>query len=301
MTGRSSGRATGFLLLAFLSFAWGTNWPAIKIAVLEMPIWQYRAATALAAGTCLLLYARISGQNMRVPRGQWPALGVVTLTNVTLWLIFVGYGVKLMESGQASLIGFTAPLWVALLAWMFLGEPLTMRRLGALVIGIGGIAVLMWPSLGTFSDRPLGALLVLAGAFLFAVGTIVTKRVIWAVPPTSFAGWQLMLGGIPIAVIAAASEPMSMHRASTEAWLAAAYTTFAGLVLAYIAWFRIIKIFEAGTASIGTLAVPAVALLSGAAVLGEPIGWRQLTALTIVLSAVGLVLIGPTAQQSDRL
>ena len=296
-----TGRTTGFLLLAFLSFAWGTNWPAIKIAVLEMPIWQYRAATALAAGTCLLLYARLSGQNMRVPRGQWPALGVVTLTNVTLWLIFVGYGVKLMESGQASLIGFTAPLWVALLAWMFLGEPLTMRRLGALVIGIGGIAVLMWPSLGTLGDRPLGALLVLAGAFSFAIGTIVTKRVIWAVPPASFAGWQLMMGGIPIAVIAVASEPMSMHRASTEAWLAAAYTTFAGLVLAYIVWFRIIKIFEAGTASIGTLAVPAVALLSGAAVLGEPIGWRQLTALGMVLSAVGLVLIGPTAHQNDRL
>lgn len=295
MTGRSGGRATGFLLLAFLGLAWGTNWPAIKIAVLEMPIWQYRAATALAAGVCLLLYAWMSGQKLRVPRGQWPALGVVTLTNVTLWLIFVGYGVKLMESGQASLIGFTAPLWVALLAWMFLGEPLTKRRLGALAIGMGGIAVLMWPSFGSLGERPLGALLVLAGAISFAVGTIVTKRVDWAVPPASFAGWQLVLGGIPIAVIAAASEPMIMHRASTEAWLATAYTTFAGLVLAYIAWFRIIKIFDAGTASIGTLAVPAVGLLSGAIILGEPIGWRQLTALAMVLSAVGLVLLVPSA------
>lgn len=293
MTSRSGGRATGFLLLVYLSFAWGTNWPAIKIAVLEMPIWQYRAITALAAGICLLLYAWISGQKMRVPRSQWPALGAVTLTNVTLWLIFVGYGVKAMESGQASLIGFTAPLWVALLAWMFLGEALTPRRLGALAVGLGGIAVLMWPSLGSFGERPLGAALVLAGAISFAVGTIITKRVDWAVPPASFAGWQLLIGGLPIAVIAAASEPMTMQNASTEAWLATAYTTFAGLVLAYIAWFRIVKIFDAGTASIATLAVPAVGLLSGAIILGEPIGWRQLAALAMVLSAVGLVLFVP--------
>ncbi len=292
-----TGRTTGYLLLAYLSFAWGTNWPAIKIAVLEMPIWQYRAATALVAGVCLLLYARISGQRMSVPRGQWPALGVVTLTNVTLWLVFVGYGVKLMESGQASLIGFTAPLWVALLAWMFLGEPLTKRRLGALAIGMGGIVILMWPSLGNFGERPLGALLVLGGAVSFAIGTIVTKRVDWAVPPASFAGWQLLLGGIPIALIAAASEPMVLQRASTEAWLAAAYTTFAGLVLAYIAWFRIVSIFDAGTASIGTLAVPAVGLVSGAIILDEPIGWRQLTALAMVLSAVGLVLFGSKRKQ----
>lgn len=294
MTGKSGGRVTGILLLAYLSFAWGTNWPAIKIAVLEMPIWQYRATTALASGVCLLLYAWMSGQKMRLPRRQWPALGAVTLTNIVLWLIFIGYGVKLMESGQASLIGFTAPLWVALLAWIFLGEKLSMRRLGALAIGLGGIAVLMWPSLDSLGERPLGAALVMAGAISFAVGTIITKRVDWAVPPASYAGWQLVLGGIPIAVIAAASEPMIMHRASTEAWLAVAYTTFAGLVLAYIAWFRIVNIFEAGTASIGTLAVPAVGLLSGAIVLGEPIGWRQLTALAMVLSAVGLVLLVPT-------
>jgi drug/metabolite transporter (DMT)-like permease len=300
MTGPSGSRVTGYLLLAYLSLAWGTNWPAIKIAVLEMPIWQYRAASALAAGVCLLLYAWISGQRMRVPRGQWPALGAVTLTNVTLWLVLVGYGIKLMESGQASLIGFTAPLWVALLAWMFLGEPLTKRRLAALVIGMGGIVVLMWPSLGSFGERPLGALLVLGGAVSFAVGTIVTKRIDWAVPPASFAGWQLLLGGVPIAVIAAASEPMLLQRASTEAWLAAAYTTFAGLVLAYIAWFRIVKIFDAGTASISTLAVPAVGLVSGAIVLNEPIGWRQLTALAMVLSAVGLVLIAPTGRGFDR-
>ena len=292
MSEQPASRATGIFLLVYLAFAWGVNWPAIKIAVLEMPLWQYRAATALTAGACLLLYARISGQRMRVPRGQWLALGAVTLTNITLWLIFIGYGVKLMESGQASLIGFTAPLWVVLLAWIFLREPLTARRIGALAIGLGGIAVLLWPSLADLGDKPLGALLVLAGAISFATGTVITKRVAWSVPPTSFAGWQLVLGGIPIAIIAVLSEPITMHLASIDAWLAAGYTTFAGLVLAYIAWFHIVKIFDAGIASIGTLAVPAVGLLSGAVVLGEPVGWRQLTALAMVLCAVGLVILG---------
>jgi len=294
-----AGRALGYMLLVFLAFAWGSNWPAIKIAVLEMPIWQYRATTALASAAILLGYALLRGVPMRVPRRHWLPLGVVTMTNITLWLVLVAYGVKLMESGQASLIGFTAPLWVTIFAYAFLGEPMTARRLGALAIGIGGIVVLLWPSLGSFGDRPLGIALVLAAAIFFAGGTIVVKRVEWTVPPASFAGWQLLLGGIPLAVIAAVTEPFTMHRASPEAWLAVTYTTVIGLVFAYIAWFRIVEIFEAGTAAIGTLAVPGIGLVSGALVLDEPLGWRELVALMMVLAAVALVLFEP-ARRAER-
>ena len=293
MSGPARHGPAHFLLLVFLTLAWGSNWPAIKIAVGEMPIWQYRAATALVAGAVVLAYARARRYPLRVPRRQWLALCFVSLTNVTLWLILVAYGVRLVESGQASLVGFTAPLWVVVLARIFLGEPLSPRRLGALAIGLGGILVLLWPSLGSFGDRPLGFLMVLAAAILFGAGTIVTKRIDWSVPPASFAGWHLLIGGLPIAVIAVVLEPFALDQASMTAWLATAYTTVIGLVLAYILWFRAMEVFDASVASISTLAVPAFGLLSGAIVLGEPIGWRELLALVMVLSAVALVIIEP--------
>jgi len=288
-----------YLLLLLLTFGWGSNWPAIKIAVAEMPVWQYRATTALISGAVLLAYAVARGHKLRVPRHQWLPLGFVSFTNVTAWLILIAYGIQLMESGQASLVGFTAPLWVVLLARIVLGERLTPRRLGGLALGMGGILLLLWPSLGSFGDKPAGILLVLAAAVLFGAGTIVTKRVDWALKPVGFAGSHLIIGGIPIAVIAVLSEPFTMHQASTTAWLAVAYTTIVGLILAYFAWFRAVEVFDASVASISTLAVPAFGMLAGAVVLGEPLGWRELTALVLVLSAVGLVVSEPAREKAQ--
>ncbi|HUT48297.1 MAG TPA: EamA family transporter [Alphaproteobacteria bacterium] len=295
MTDRPSQTPAGparYLLFPAITFCWGSNWPAIKLSVLEMPVWQYRATTAVAAGLLMLGIALASGMPVKVPRRQWPALLAISLTNVTLWLVLAAYGVKLLESGQAALIGYTAPLWVVILARIFLGEALTFRRLGAVVIGLGGILILLWPSLGEFGDRPLGILCITGAAISFGAGTIITKRVKWAVPPMSFAGWHLLIGSIPIVAIAA-TEPFTMHQASAAAWWAAVYTTLIGLVLAYLLWFRTVALFPAGVASISTLAVPAVGLLSGAAVLGETIGWRELVALVMVLAAVALVVIEP--------
>jgi drug/metabolite transporter (DMT)-like permease len=281
-----------YLLFPAITVCWGSNWPAIKLSVLEMPIWQYRAATAIAAGLVLLSLALVTGRPIRVPRRQWPALLAISLTNVTLWLILAAYGVKLLESGQAALIGYTAPLWVVILARIFLGEALTLRRLGAIAIGLGGILILLWPSLGAFGDRPIGIICITGAAMSFGAGTVITKRVQWAVPPMSFAGWHLLIGSIPIVAIAA-TEPFTLLQASATAWWAAVYTTIIGLVLAYLVWFRTVALFPAGVASISTLAVPAFGLLSGALVLGERIGWRELAALVMVLSAVTLVMLEP--------
>jgi len=292
MAERAAPGLSRYLLFPAITVCWGSNWPAIKLSVLEMDIWQYRAATAIAAGVLMLGIALVSGMPVKVPRRQWPALLAISLTNVTLWLILAAYGVKLLESGQAALIGYTAPLWVVILARIFLGEALTLQRLGAIAIGLGGIGILLWPSLGAFGDRPIGILCITGAAMSFGAGTVITKRVDWAVPPMSFAGWHLLIGSIPIVAIAA-SEPITLHQASATAWGAAIYTTLIGLVLAYLVWFRTVALFPAGVASISTLAVPAFGMLSGAVVLGERIGWRELTALGLVLSAVALVVVEP--------
>lgn len=292
MTGAPTHRTAGILLMAFLGVAWGMNWPAIKVALVEMPIWQYRAVTLSAGGLALLGYAALTRAKLRLPRRQWLPFAGVIASNIG-WIIFVGYGVLLMESGQASLIGFTMPIWAALLAWIFLGEALTIRRVLALGLGIGGILLLLAPSLGSFSGRPFGAVLLLCAAISWASGTIVTKKIDWAVPAITLAAWNLCFSAIPIAVIAVLSEDFTMHRASADAWLAAGYTTLFGFILAYIAWFKLVAIFSATVAAIGTLSVPAVGLLSGALLLGEPLGWRQLVAAALVLSALTLVLFEP--------
>ena len=77
-------------------------------------------ARAGAAG--LFAIAAASGKPLAVPRGQWGRLAAVTLFNVTAWNVLVAYGVTLMESGRASILGFTMPVWGVLLGRWFFGS-----------------------------------------------------------------------------------------------------------------------------------------------------------------------------------
>ncbi len=73
-----------------------------------------------------------------------------------------------------------------------------------------------------------------------------------------------------------------------------AYTIFIATVFCYYAWFKLVSIFPANVASVGTLLTPVVSLLAGAAAFAEPLGWRELAAVVLVLSAVALVLLRRT-------
>lgn len=280
----------GLFLLAVISLGWGTHWPIMKIALNEIPLWQYRSIVCLAAGLILMAVAALGRQNLRVPRSQWGALVASALFNVTAWQVFTAYGIILMASGKAAVVAYTMPVWAAILGVMFLRERLSGRRVVALVFGVGGILVLLTDDLATMGSSPLGVLFVLGAAIGWGAGTIVTKGVAWQVPPAALTAWQLLIGAVPIGVIAIATESFEMHRASLAALSAASYTIVIGLVICYYAWIKVVDLMPATVAALGSLLVPVLGLLSGAAILGEPLGWREILAATLVCGSLALVL-----------
>jgi drug/metabolite transporter (DMT)-like permease len=290
----------GWLLLAAIALFWGANWSAIKVALVDIPIWQYRAITCGFAGTALLSLAAVSGQSLRVPRAAWGALLLAALLNVTGWQILTAYGVRLIASGEAAVIGFTMPIWVTLLGALFLKEPVTPRVLVALALTVGGILDLLWPALGALNAAPLGMLLMIGSALSWACGTIVQKRVRWPLPPLAVTGWQLVLGAAPIALVAISTERFALPHASALALWAMAYSCVLSMTVGQYAWFKIVSIFPATIASIGTVAVPVVAAILGALLLGEPLGWREFVALLCVTSAIALVLFQPARATPRR-
>ena len=138
--------------------------------------------------------------------------------------------------------------------------------------------------------RFLWAAFILGAAISWAIGTIIVKRVLWTTDLYALAGWQLLIGLVPIAVIAFATERFTMHEASPQAIWAGLYVVFVGLIAGYALWFKIIEILPVTIASIGALMIPVIGVASGALVLGEPITWIEGLALALVLSAVSLVL-----------
>lgn len=286
-------REFGFIMLAAVGLGWGLNWPAMKIIVAEVPVWQFRAVTGVAGGLALFAVARLLGERLAVPRAQWLPLAAAALLNITSWFVLVAYGVMLMGGGHASILAFTMPIWSAALGVVLFRERMTARRLVSLVMGALGVAVLMSHDFERLGASPWGALIILAAAFNWAIGHQIQKRVAWEIQPLALAAWQVTLGTAPIVVIAAVLEPFVYHRASWPAIASSIYLTFFALAFCYYAWFTAVRIFPTHISAISSLSVPVVGVVSSAILLGEPFGWREVAALALVVGAVALVLFQP--------
>jgi drug/metabolite transporter (DMT)-like permease len=283
-------RRRGLLLLALLTLIWGVNWPVMKTALAELPPWTFRSLTVPAAGLILMAVIRLRGGSLAVPAGRWGPLALAALFNVTGWHLGTAYGVARLASGQAAVIAFTMPVWASLLGVAVLGERLTGRIVLALAFGMTAIGVLMWDAVFTLVDAPAGLAFMLGAAVSWASGTVLLKRVDWQIAPVAMAAWQLVLGAIPIVPIALLTEVSGLHPVSWAAATAVIYIVLGPLSIGYLLWNTIIRLFPVNVSAIGTLMIPVLGVISGAVVLGEPIGLREVAALALVCSALALVL-----------
>ena len=284
----------GFLLLAGLTLFWGGNWPTMKLALAEIPVWPFRSMCLIAGGVALLTLSRLSGRSIRVPRGEIRPLLICVVFNILGWHLLSGYGVSLIEAGRASIIAFTMPLWVTLFSRFVLGEALTPAKLLGLSFGLAGLAVLIGPDLRSLGAAPLGAAFMLGAAISWAMGTVVMKRFRWTISVATMAGWQLLIGAVPITLGALAFEEFpDLTELSPPAFAALLYVLSFPMVFCHWAWFTVVRLFPAAIAAIGTLAIPIVGVFSSALLLGERVGLRELVALALVCAALAVVLVLP--------
>jgi drug/metabolite transporter (DMT)-like permease len=170
----------------------------------------------------------------------------------------------------------------------------------ALGLGLAGMVALVAPAARTLWDAPAGTLLMLCAAMAWAVGTVLTKAEAWTIPTAVLTGWQVLLGGVPIALGAVirlavlgstGTGPRSdLTFPSSAALLGTAYATLVGAIFCHWAWFRLVAILPAAVAAIGTLGIPIVGLFTSALILGEPVGAGELVALVLVVGGLGILV-----------
>lgn len=288
--------AVAYILLAALSLFWGLNWPVMKVVLGEIAVLPFRALCLMASGPLLLAIAALRGDTLAVKRHEIVPLLLAALLNVTLWHLFSAYGVSLMAAGRASIIAYTMPAWAMLLSALVLGEPFGARGLVALVLGMGGVGALLLPDLSRIAGAPLGAMAMLAAAIGWAGGTVVMKRFRWSCSLTALTGWQTSLGGLPIIAAAIVVGPFpGLERVDAAGLAALAYVVLMGMVFSQWAWFAVLGHLPVAVASIGSLAVPMIGVLSSALLLHEPVGAAELTALLLVVAALATVLLRPAS------
>lgn len=287
----------GLLLLAALTFFWGVNWPAMKITMAEMTPWTYRSITGVTGAIGLLLLTVALRQRLSVPRRERPKLIAMALVNFTGFQVCVAYAISLMASGSAAVLAFTMPLWATLVGWAVTKERPGARRFAGLALGMAGIFVLLSGNFEALGHSPVGPALMILGAMLWGLGTVMLKQMRWSMPVLTLTTWMVIVGTIPIVLLTGLIEGYHVPDASMKAWLALAFTVIGPFIFCYYAWIKIVNIFPPGIAAISTLLIPVVGVMSGAAVLGEEPGWRGYTALFLITGALVLVLLVPTRKR----
>ena len=189
-------------LVLLLTLVWGTTWPLFPMAVREVSVWTFRAASLVGAGLLLLAIARVRGESLRIPRGHGGTVLAASWMYLVVWNIASTYAAILIPSGQAAILGFTMPLWAALVAWVLLGQAPGMRVLLALVAGGVGVGLLIFDGVGVYAKAPLGFALGLLSGFGWALGTVLLKRRPVPVSSLVLTGWQLLVAALPVVVTA---------------------------------------------------------------------------------------------------
>jgi drug/metabolite transporter (DMT)-like permease len=292
-TPRAAPDPRGVLLLLATVVGWGFNWPAMKLLLAEVPPFSMRIACALVGLAMLVAIALARRESLGIPAGLWPRLIIASLLNVTAWMGLASFSLLWLAAGEATIVCYTMPVWASIFAWLVLGEPPTARRMLALAMGLTGLAVLV---LGKGVEAGLeslpGVAIALSGAILFSLGTVVTKRWPLGLPPTSSVIWQMGLGCTPLLFGALLFESPDFGAVTTQGWLLMLYGGIGPLGLCYLTWFGALRRLPAAAAAAGTLLTPVVGVASAAFFLGEPLGLREVAALSLTVSGVVLAVRG---------
>jgi len=279
----------GLFLLAALSLFWGLNWPIMKMVLSEVPPLYFRGCCLLLGGLGMLAITRVSGQRVAIPADGRGRILLLSLCNIIGWNVLAIYGILLLPSGRAALLGYTMPLWGTILSVWILGERINGRRILGLVLGLAGIAALMGASLDGMLQAPVGVACMIAAAWVWALGIVLLKRLPVAMPTTALTGWTMLLGSIPILIVAVPLESSRLHMPGFWPVCGLIYNVFIAFMFCYWAWNRIVLMVPVAVSSLSSLAAPLIGVMGGVVFLGEPLGRRELVAIVLILASVGSV------------
>jgi len=294
-------------LLAFgiIYFVWGSTYIFIRIGVHAMPPLLFAAIRFFTAGLLLVAW-------MRARREPWPTAQEWGSVCLLAALIFVGdYGLLFwselkVPSGIAAVMMATIPVFIAIAEIVLLRtQRMTLQLGGALLVGLGGVAVLMSRSLnlGTAPISAIGAMALITASILWSVASVLTRRLPLPRSKVLSAGTQMLVGGAMLAVVAVGlgeQRRLDLRAVSGQAWFALVYLIVMGSIVGFTSYLWLIH--RESPTKVGTYAYvnPVVAVLLGYFAGGEELGLRTVLGTALVLASVLLITLRRVAPKRTQ-
>jgi drug/metabolite transporter (DMT)-like permease len=280
--------------LAAVYLIWSSTYLAIRIAITELPLLLSAGSRYFAAGLVMLAIARHRG-------AAWPTAGQwlrVVPSGALLFLCGNGFVViaeQSVSSGGAAVVCATMPLWTGVLAAVG-GERPSWREWLSLAIGFVGVIVLMGgPSL---QGQPLHLVLVLLSPMCWALGSVIARRQFkaWGTGASMSSAMQMLSGGAILAVVGAAHGEHFSAGVSAGPWLALGYLAVFGSLIGFTAYNWLLRNARPVVATSYAYVNPILAVLIGAVISREPLGWTTLIANALIVGAIALALARPAGR-----
>jgi len=275
-------------LLIFLASIWGASFLFIRVAAPQMGSLFLMALRMVISTAAMWAYAR----SLRIPtdlRARWKEYLLLGALNNAIPFVLIANAVIDLNASVSAILNATTPLFTALAAAVWVGEPFGKRRLLGMLAGLGGVALLVGFSPIPFSGQVAwAAAQSLLAALSYGLGAVYSRLHFRSSPPLvtslgQFVASALLL--LPLALWSLPSAPVSL-----AAWLAAATLALLGTAFAYLVYFRLITTAGPTATTSVTFLVPFFSILWGVLFLAEPLNAAMFAGLGVILTSVWLVL-----------
>jgi drug/metabolite transporter (DMT)-like permease len=286
-----TGREWGILLI--LAVIWGGAFMFIGVAVRHVdPLTYVWLRLTIAAGG-MLLFLKLKGQRLGLPREVWGSILLLALLNNALPFTLFGWGQTHIASGLASILNATTPIWGVLVAHFFTqDEKMNPRKIVGVLLGFGGVATMIGPALlAHVGTDAVAQLACITASLCYAFAAVWARRFRrMKLSPMSVTTGQLMAGALmmlPLAMIV--DQPWTQPLPPLTAWGAIVSLALLCTAFGYVLYFRLIDSAGATNALLVTLLVPPFAILFGSLFLNEVLAPQDFIGLALI--ALGLAAI----------
>jgi drug/metabolite transporter (DMT)-like permease len=275
-----------FGALVLLALIWGYNWVVMKVGVRYSDPFTFAALRNFLGAMALFAVVAVRGGSLRPKVFWWTALFgffQTSLFGLSVWALYLG------SAGRTSVLTYTMPFWLLLMAWPVLGERIRGLQWVAVAAALVGLVCVLDP----WSLKGLGASLLAVGTGLsWAIGSLIFKviRKRHEVELLSFTAWQALLGALPLILVAALVDKEG------PTWSAGfigalAYNVIAAGAIAWLLWLYILHSLPASTAGISSLATPVVGVLAAWVQLGERPGALEAVGMGLIVAALAILTV----------
>ena len=289
-----------WVLLALLTLVWGLNWPVLKLGVTGFPPLTFRMLCLLIGTPVLGLGLWVMKVPFRIPRQYWRELLVLAIFNMFIWHALIILAVQHLTSGRSAILGYTMPIFSALIGALIFHNQLSKRAWGGVFAAALGVVLLLWHELANLSGKPVGVVLALVAASTWALGTQMLRRTSIPLPTLTLSFWMTAMTTLVIAVLAFVFEFDRWQEPTPTHWAAIVFNAILVFGFAHAAWFYLARVLPPVASTLSVMMIPILGVFSGAWALNEILHWQDWAAMALMVVSIASVLWPSKPANSEK-